>query len=264
MSRLPSFFLCHGGGPWPWMDGPYRAAHAGIEAMLRGLLASLPAPPRALLMISGHWEAPAFTVQSGAAPGMVYDYAGFPPHTYGVRHAAPGEPALAERVRQLVEASGLPAAQDAARGFDHGAFCTAFPMDPAARLPMVQLSLRHGLVPAEHLRLGRALAPLRGEGVLIVGSGFSFHNLRLYGPQGREPSTAFDAWLQAVLPVPEGRDQALVDWSRAPSARLAHPREEHLLPLMVAVGAASAEVGLCIHHETGFLGGTTISSWRFG
>jgi aromatic ring-opening dioxygenase catalytic subunit (LigB family) len=128
----------------------------------------------------------------------------------------------------------------------------------------VQLSLRRGLDPAEHLALGRALAPLRDEGVLILGSGFSFHNLRLYGSAGREPSVAFDAWLQAALPSAQGRDERLQGWAQAPASRLAHPREEHLLPLMVAAGAAEGDAAACSYHETEFMGGVTASSFRFG
>lgn len=261
---MPTFFVSHGGGPWPFMEGDYRQAHAKLEASLRALPALLPVRPRAILMISAHWEESAFTVMNSPAPGMLYDYGGFPPHTYEVVYPAPGDPALAERVVALIQAAGLSAGRDAQRGFDHGAFCTLVPMYPDADVPVVQLSLRRGLDPAEHLAMGRALAPLRDEGVLILGSGFSFHNLRLYGPAGRAPSAAFDAWLQASLPAPEGRAERLKAWAQAPAARLAHPREEHLLPLMVAAGAAEGEAASCSYHETEFLGGVTASSFRFG
>ncbi len=262
--RLPTFFVSHGGGPWPFMEGDYRLAHAKLEASLRALPASLPARPEAILMVSAHWEESAFTVMNSPAPGMLYDYGGFPPHTYEVVYPAPGDPALAERVVALIQAAGLPATRDSQRGFDHGAFCTLVPMYPDADVPVVQLSLKRGLDPADHLALGRALSPLRDEGVLILGSGFSFHNLRLYGSAGREPSAAFDAWLQTVLPAPEGRAERLQAWAQAPAARLAHPREEHLLPLMVAAGAAEGDAASCSYHETEFLGGVTASSFRFG
>jgi aromatic ring-opening dioxygenase catalytic subunit (LigB family) len=262
--KQPTFFLSHGGGPWPFMDGDYRRGHAKLEASLQALPGTLAEKPKAVLMVSAHWEETAFTVMSSPAPGMLYDYGGFPPHTYEVVYAAPGDPVLAERVVALIEAAGLPAARNAQRGFDHGAFCTLVPMFPEADVPVVQLSLKRGLDPAEHLAVGRALAPLRNEGVLILGSGFSFHNLRLYGGQGREPSAGFDAWLQDALPSPEGRAERLQAWSRAPAARLAHPREEHLLPLMVAAGAAEADAASCNYHETDFMGGVTASSFRFG
>ncbi|RZJ11044.1 MAG: dioxygenase [Rubrivivax sp.] len=263
-TRMPTFFLSHGGGPWPFMDGDYRQAHEQLEASLRALPATLPERPKAILMVSAHWEEAAFTVMTSPAPGMLYDYGGFPPHTYEVTYGAPGEPALAERVVALIEAAGLPAARDAQRGFDHGTFCTLVPMYPDADVPVVQLSLKRGLSPADHLALGRALAPLRDEGVLILGSGFSFHNLRLYGLAGREPSARFDAWLQDSLPSPEGRDARLLAWAQAPAARIAHPREEHLLPLMVAAGAAEGDAATCSYRETGFMGGVTASSFRFG
>ena len=263
--KQPTFFLSHGGGPWPFMDGDYRRAHAKLEASLQALPATLPEKPKAILMISAHWEEDAFTVMTSPAPGMLYDYGGFPAHTYEVVYPAPGDPALAERVVALVEAAGLPAARDAQRGFDHGAFCTLVPMYPSADVPVVQLSLKRGLNPADHLALGRALAPLRNEGVLILGSGFSFHNLGLlFNGSGSAPSAAFDAWLQAALPSPDGRGERLKAWAQAPAARQAHAREEHLLPLMVAAGAAESEAGQCSYHETGYLSGVTASSFRFG
>lgn len=247
------------------MDGDYRRAHARLEASLQALPATLPERPRAILMVSAHWEEAAFTVMTSPAPAMLYDYGGFPPRTYEVQYPAPGDPVLAERVVALIEAAGLPAARDAQRGFDHGTFCTLAPMYPDADVPVVQLSLRRGLDPAEHLALGRALAPLRDEGVLILGSGFSFHNLRLmFSGAGREPSAAFDAWLQQVMPAPEGRAQHLQAWAQAPAARQAHAREEHLLPLMVAAGAAETDAASCTYHETAYLGGITASSFRFG
>ncbi len=261
---MPSFFLSHGGGPWPFMTGPFRDSHAQLEASLRTLPASLPAPPRAILMISAHWEDVAFAVMAAPRPGMLYDYGGFPPETYRVVYPAPGDPALAERVRGLIAAAGLPTRLDGERGFDHGAFCTLAPMYPQTEIPVIQVSLRSGLDPAEHLALGRALAPLRSEGVLILGSGFSFHNMRAFGPAGAAPSAAFDAWLQAALPDPAGRAERLLDWARAPSARLAHPREEHLLPLMVAAGAAEGEAGQCGYHQSDYMGSITASSFRFG
>jgi aromatic ring-opening dioxygenase catalytic subunit (LigB family) len=264
-SRLPTFFLSHGGGPWPFMDGDYRQAHAKLEASLQALPASLPEKPKAILMISAHWEEAAFTVMTSPAPGMLYDYGGFPAHTYEVVYPAPGDPVLAERVIALIEAAGLPAARDARRGFDHGAFCTLVPMYPDADVPVVQLSLRRGLDPAEHLTLGRALAPLREAGVLILGSGFSFHNLGLmFNGRGQAPSVAFDGWLQSALPAPEGRADRLKAWEQAPAARQAHAREEHLLPLMVAAGAAHADEARCSYHEITYLGGITVSSFRFG
>jgi aromatic ring-opening dioxygenase catalytic subunit (LigB family) len=262
--RLPTYFLSHGGGPWPWME-----ERAGMYAELSRTLADIPrqigTTPKALLVITAHWEEADFAVQASARPPMLYDYYGFPPHTYKVVYGAPGDPALAERVRGLIAAAGLKAHLDPARGFDHGTFTPVSVIYPEANVPVVQLSLREDFDPATHLLLGRALAPLRDEGVLIIGSGLSYHNLRAMGPVARAPAKAFDDWLNgAMSSEPVARERALLDWERAPAARIAHPREEHLLPLMVAVGAAFDEVAVRCYHEENFFGGIAVSSFRFG
>jgi len=265
-SRLPTYFVSHGGGPWPWLDGDMRHAYAALEASLRGMLAQVGTMPRAILMVTGHWETPDFAVSSDAAPGMIYDYGGFPPHTYHIRYPAPGDPALALRVAGLLQAAGLGAHADAARGFDHGTFSVMQVVRPEADIPVVQLSVRQDMDPAAHLRAGKALAPLRDEGILIVGSGLTYHNLRLWNAAAAAPSAAFDGWLQEALIARSGlaREAILCDWTHAPAARIAHPREDHLLPLMVAVGAASDEPGTCVYHQDDFMGAITASSFRFG
>lgn len=265
-SRLPTYFISHGGGPWPWMKREMGPVYAQLEAALADMPRQIGRTPKAILMVSAHWEAPAFTVQANPKPPMIYDYGGFPAHTYSVHYDAPGSPELAQRVQQLIEAAGLPAALDAERGFDHGAFSPMAAIYPKANVPLVQLSLKHRLDPAEHLALGRALAPLRDEDVLIVGSGLSYHNLRNFGPQAHGVSKAFDDWLhQTVVQGATGERAAqLANWADAPSARAAHPREEHLLPLMVAVGAAEGEAGVQAYHEEAFMGGLVVSSYRFG
>jgi aromatic ring-opening dioxygenase catalytic subunit (LigB family) len=262
-SALPTYFISHGGGPWPWMD-EMRASMQPLADSLADIPRQLGSTPQAVLMVSGHWDAPDFTVMSSPQPPMLYDYAGFPPHTYSIHYRAPGAPALALRVQWLVEAAGMPVRLDAERGFDHGCFVPMQVMVPDASVPVLQLSLRTDMDPAAHLALGRALAPLRREGVLIVGSGLSYHNLRRLGAAAQAPSAAFDAWLQDTLAAePAERSQRLTDWERAPSARLSHPREEHLIPLLVALGAAEAEVAHGIYHEvSSFVG--TVSSFRFG
>lgn len=264
MSPQPTYFLSHGGGPWPWM--PEAASmYAALARSLADLPGQLPQPPQAVLIVTAHWEAPQFTVGTAAQPGMIYDYGGFPPHTYEIVYPAPGAPALGARVQALARAAGIDVAADAQRGYDHGSFVPLAAMYPQAQVPVLQVSLRRGLNPAEHLAFGRALAPLRDEGVLILGSGLSYHNLRAFGPPGAAASAAFDGWLQQVLPAPGApRSAALVDWAAAPGARQAHPREEHLLPLMVAVGAAEADAGRCVYLERDFVGALTVSSFRFG
>jgi len=248
------------------MDDPSRAAYAKLEAALAEMPRQVGAKPRAVLMVSAHWEEDEFTLTSGARPPMIYDYGGFPDFTYHIRYDAPGDPALAARTKALIESAGMPARLDAARGFDHGAFTPLHVIYPDADVPVVQLSLKTGLNPAMHIALGRAIAPLRDEGVLIVGSGLSYHNLRqFFSPRAYGPSREFDAWLNGVLLGGASGDRAklLTGWEAAPSARAAHPREEHLLPLMVAVGAAGDDMTELAYHEKDFLGGITVSSYRF-
>lgn len=262
---LPTYFISHGGGPWPWLDGGFRRQFDKLEASLGDIAREVGVKPRAVLVISGHWEEANATVQSGERPGMVYDYSGFPPHTYSIKYAAPGSPEVARRVKELLEAAGIPAALDPDRGYDHGTFAPLQAMYPEADVPVVQLSLKRGYDPAEHLAIGRALKALRDEGVLIVGSGLSFHNLRMWGAAARAPSTAFDAWLDEALNAPpQERTRNLERWEDAPAARIAHPQEDHFVPLMVALGAAEDEKATRVYHEDDFMGGVTASSYRFG
>jgi aromatic ring-opening dioxygenase catalytic subunit (LigB family) len=263
--RLPTYFISHGGGPWPWMDGPFRRQYDRLEASLSGIVREIGDRPRAVLVISGHWEEDRFTVQASEAPGMIYDYGGFPPHTYRIRYASPGAPDVARRVQELLDAAAIPTDRDTQRGYDHGTYVPLYSMYPAADVPVLQLSIKSGYDPGEHLAAGRALAPLRDEGVLILASGLSYHNLRLFGPAAKAPSEAFDAWLAQALALPaKERTGALQKWDRAPAARVAHPREDHFIPLLVAAGAAEAEAAERVYHEQGFMGGVTASSYRFG
>jgi len=265
-SRLPTFFISHGGGPWPWMKEQLGGAYDELEASLARLPEQIGRRPDAVLMVSAHWEEPEFAVQSHPNPPILYDYGGFPEFTYHIRYPAPGAPAVAARVRALLGAAGIASAADPARGFDHGMFAPMAVIYPQADVPVLQLSLKRGLDPQAHLALGRALATLREDNIAIVGSGLSYHNLRPFGPAARAPSAAFDAWLETTLALPRSdeRSAALAAWERAPAARLAHPREEHLLPLMVAIGAAEHEPATRIYHESAFFGGITVSSYRFG
>lgn len=155
-----------------------------MAAGLRDIPRQLGRKPKAVLLISAHWEEPVFTVQSAAQPGMLYDYGGFPPHTYSVQYRSPGAPELASRVQQLLVQAGIEVGEDSQRGYDHGMFAPMAVIYPQADVPVLQLSLRSNLNATEHLAVGRALAPLRGEGVLIIGSGSSYHNMRTFGPMG--------------------------------------------------------------------------------
>ena len=261
---LPVFFVSHGGGPWPWMP-EQKSPYAGLAAALRRMPGQVGTTPRAILMVSAHWEEEVFSLTGHARPPMIHDYSGFPAHTYRVVYPAPGAPWLARRARDLLGEAGIAARVDPERGFDHGMFSPMAEMWPEADVPVVQLSLRAGLDPREHLAAGRALAPLRREGVLLVGRGLSYHNLRDFGAAARRPSAEFDAWIAETMAIGDAsaRAAALADWERAPSARAAHPREEHLLPLMVAVGAAGDDAATRVYHEADFLGAISVSNFRF-
>jgi aromatic ring-opening dioxygenase catalytic subunit (LigB family) len=197
----------------------------------------------------------------------LFDYHGFPEHTYRLAYPAAGSPELAARVRALLANAGITADEDTARGYDHGVFVPFLLAFPQADIPVVQLSLRADLDPAAHLAIGRALAPLRDEGVLIVGSGMSYHNLREFWstrPQDVEAAEHFDTWLTAAVENRESaaRDAQLTTWADAPGARAAHPRSEHLLPLMVAAGAGGPDRGRRTYSDRVF--GKAVSGFQFG
>jgi aromatic ring-opening dioxygenase catalytic subunit (LigB family) len=265
--RLPTLFIPHGGGPCFFMDPPPQAPHLWdkMADYLRHLADDIGVRPRALLIISGHWETPRPTLNVVAKPDLLYDYYGFPEHTYRLSYPAPGAPELAPRVQDLLREAGFETDLDTERGLDHGVFVPMLLSYPDADIPILQLSLQENLDPAQHLAIGAALAPLRDEGVLIIGSGMSFHNLRtLRGSEGDAGSDRFDAWLTdaATDPNPTSRTAKLAAWERAPFARDAHPREEHLLPLMVAAGAAGSDPGRRTYSD--HLGGKAISGFQFG
>lgn len=267
--RLPTLFIPHGGGPCFFMDTRPPLPAELWDAMgdyLRGIDAAIGVRPKAVLVVSGHWETQVPTVNTGAHPPLLFDYYGFPEHTYRLTYPAPGAPDLAQEVRRLLEAAGFLTAQDTTRGFDHGVFVPLKLVYPDADIPVLQLSLRQDLDPQAHLDMGRALEPLRDQGVLIIGSGMSFHNLRTLmagGGRGDAEAQAFDDWLtDAVQADPATRDVELSLWDQAPGARSAHPRAEHILPLMVAAGAAGEDKGVRTYSDK--LMGKAVSGFRFG
>jgi aromatic ring-opening dioxygenase catalytic subunit (LigB family) len=265
-TRMPVVYLPHGGGPWPFVELPIFAADeiAGLAGFLKRYPEKLPSTPRALLVISAHWEESEPTVMTSAQPPMLYDYYGFPPESYEITWPAPGAPELAARTHALLASAGFSPKRDDERGFDHGTFIPLKVMFPDARVPTLQVSMLRDLDPQRHIALGRALAPLRDEGVLIVGSGMSYHNLRgLMARTGRADSESFDAWLQkAATADGETRRRQLQSWVDAPGARKAHPREEHLLPLMVVAGAAGDD-GASLPYS-GLFGGARITAIAYG
>ncbi len=265
-ARFPTYFLSHGGGPWPWLkrEMPF------FEELDRSLLqvrSELPETPAAVLVMSGHWEEKDFTVMASPRPRMIYDFGGFPISLSRVQYPAPGHPALAAEVQHLLQGAGLTADLDFDRGFDHGTYSLLYPIFPEANVPVFQLSLRRDYDPEAHLQAGRALAPLRDRGVLIIGSGFSFHNTReLMGPrQPFQPATDFDVWLNDAVNAPAAeRTRRLKNWLReAPDPRVIHPQEDHFVPLFTALGAAEDEEATRIYHEM-FRGRIQGSSFRFG
>ncbi len=264
-TKLPSVYIPHGGGPcffMDWPDDPHLWDEMG--QFLRGLGSSLPARPKAIVVVSAHWEEEVFSVTGAAHPPLFFDYYGFPPHTYELKYPAPGNPELAERVALLLRGAGLPAKIDRERGFDHGVFIPLLLTYSEADIPVIQLSLKAGLDPALHLAAGNALAPLRDEGVLLLGSGMSFHNMQGFFRGGFDhPSRQFDEWLTMTATAPQAeRETLLQHWDEAPGARASHPREEHLLPMMVIAGAGGNAPGSKIFETD--IKGSTISAFSFG
>lgn len=263
--RMPVVFLPHGGGPWPFVDVGLgdQGELDELAAYLRSVSRLPRSPPAALLVVSAHWEERGPTVTTSPHPPLLYDYYGFPPESYQITWPAPGDPPLAERVRALLEDAGFSTAQDARRGFDHGTFVPLKLAYPDADVAVVQLSLIEGLDAAEHIRMGQALAPLRDQGVFIIGSGMTYHNLRAFAPRSAPVAAAFDEWLRGTATLDEAaRNRGLIGWQSAPGARAAHPREEHLLPLMVMAGAAGADRGAVAFGGT--ILGLRISAYQFG
>ncbi len=235
-------YLSHGGGPLPLLGEP---RHRELVEFLQEIPATL-VTPAAIVVISAHWEKSLPTITGGPAPPLLYDYYGFPEEAYTLAYPAPGEPRLARSIHRLLEENGIAAGLDDRRGFDHGLFIPLKIMYPKADIPCVQLSLLTGLRPEEHIRLGKALGQLRRENLLIIGSGFSFHNLQAFFQTPTEEAQAanadFELWLFDTFAdkelSEEQRERRLLHWDLAPGARFCHPRAEHLLPLHVCYGIA--------------------------
>ncbi len=260
MTSMPSIYLPHGGGPAFFMDGPMGDLFRPMAEFLASVDSLLPATPSAIVVVSAHWEAPVVTVTGGPRPELIFDYFGFPPETYELTYGAPGSPDLASSSADLLRAAGIDAVVDPGYGWDHGVFIPLKVMYPEADIPVVAMSLQAGLDPDRHTDMGAALRPLRDEGVLIVGSGMSYHNLRMM--DGAVPSTEFHRWLDGALAGDAAHRRAeLARWSAAPSGRASHPREEHLIPLMVASGAGSDDPAAKLW--AGSFGGTPVGAWAF-
>lgn len=247
---MPAVFVNHGGGPLPLLGRQPEVAD-----FLGRYPGTLPAAPRAVLVVTAHWEEEELTVSTAERPTLLFDYGGFPPESYEYKYPAKGATDVAARVVELLKGAGERVRTDAQRGWDHGVFVPMMLMFPNADVPIVALSLKKNQSAADHLRIGEALAALREEGVLIVGSGYAFHNFKYFFARGEdrkvgiEHSRKFDAWLRESIMSPssttEERRQRLENWVKAPSALESHPpgAAEHLLPLHVIAGAGRLEVG---------------------
>ena len=266
MSRIPAYYIPHGGGPCFFMDWEPPETWAKLATWMQGLQAQLPERPSALLFLSAHWEEPQFTLITTPTPQLYYDYSGFPPHTYELIWSAPAAPAFFPRVQELLGKAGIPLALNEQRDFDHGVFIPGKLIFPEAGIPTLQISLRKGLAPAAHIELGKALAPLRDEGVRIIGSGMSFHNMQAFRWGDNEPipgADAFDGWLTETVTLNDrhAREQRLIHWEQAPQARMCHPREEHLIPLMAIAGTAGTKAGELAFHCRAM--GAPLSAYSF-
>ncbi|BDQ34826.1 DODA-type extradiol aromatic ring-opening family dioxygenase [Pseudodesulfovibrio portus] len=239
-TRHTVLYISHGAGPLPILGDE---AHTEMVANLKEL-ASRIGKPSAIVVVSAHWEEPVPAVTGAARPELIYDYYGFPQESYEIEYPAPGEPKLAAALHGALTRSGVECRLDGQRGLDHGVFIPLKIMYPEADIPCVQLSLIQGLDPAAHVALGKGLVGVEHDNLLIIGSGFSFHNMRAFfapdTPDTRQQNAAFQEWLVETCATDmsaKDREDRLLDWESAPHARYCHPREEHLLPLHVCCGA---------------------------
>lgn len=266
--KQPALYLSHGGGPCFWMDmssafGPN--AFKDLGTYLQNILSQLPQRPTAILLITAHWEEKTPTISMNPHPSMLYDYYGFPEHTYHLQYPAPNDLTVAHKAQNLLEQNGITTNTDTDRGFDHGVFVPMLMIDPEAKIPVTMMSLKNTLSPEEHFAMGQALRPLRDENILIIASGSSYHNLREFThPKGNHPSLEFDQWLTTALTSfsTEDRKQALLNWAHAPQAHICHPREEHFAPIWVAAGAGAEDIATQTLSTK--IGGKAISCYQFG
>jgi aromatic ring-opening dioxygenase catalytic subunit (LigB family) len=267
--KLPVYYIPHGGGPWHVMEDGlgdpvgYGLLRNYLTTLGKGYIGKI----KSILILSAHWEEAVPTIHFGSNPSMFYDYYGFSSETYRLQYPAPGNPALAAHIESLLKMNGFTTKRETERGYDHGTFVPLMVAFPEAQIPVVQLSLVQGLDPAIHIRIGKALESLRYEGVLIIGSGMSYHNMRGFmsgSPTVEMVSKQFDDWLADTVSIHDSeiRNATLIDWRQAPVARDCHPRSEHLVPLFVIAGAAGKDAG---HRDfSEILMRVSVSGFKFG
>ncbi|UUX48855.1 dioxygenase [Nisaea acidiphila] len=257
MTKQPSLFLPHGAPDLLLTEHPAKRFLAELGSRV--------GRPEAILVISAHWESPRLALTTASTPETVHDFYGFPAELYEYRYPARTDAGLSRRTIELLADLGYAAEADGARGFDHGAWVPLLLAFPEADIPVVQLSLLAGGTARQHFEIGRALAPLRAEGVLIVGSGSVTHNLRALGPEGTPPpvwATAFDDFV--AFGTESGDWDDLMHFPDAPdSARLAHPTPEHFLPFFVAAGAGDTDHGTRLHRSFSH-SSISMSAFSFG
>lgn len=250
--RFPSVFVNHGGGPLPLMgQQPHLAAN--MKEIVHKFLPK--AEPKAIVVVSAHWESNPIKIASSASPQMYFDYGGFPPHTYEYEYPAPGSPELAQKIHNLLQDEGLESQLDDKRGYDHGVFVPLMIMFPEANIPVVCVSLHSSLDPVKNIQIGKALSPLRDEGVLILGSGLTFHNMHAFfnsSNRSVQASKDFNGWLKTTIMENSSEHymEALKKWAEAPGGRISHPREEHLLPLLVIAAAGGMDATPTVVYDT--------------
>lgn len=238
-------FISHGGGPMPILGDE---SHKEMVTCLVKISEKLK-KPSVIILISAHWEEKTLTITASKNPPLIYDYYGFPEESYRIEYPCNGEPALAKKIHQLFKNAGILSSLDEKRGFDHGMFIPLKIMFPNAEIPCVQISLLSSLVPAKHIKIGKILTDLKHDNILFIGSGFSFHNMKVFfskpANDAIEKNEAFEKWLSETCSSPSlnerEREERLKQWELAPSARYCHPREEHLLPLHVCYGIAQSK-----------------------
>jgi len=257
-------YIPHGGGPLPLLD---EVGYKNMNAFLRGFRQTIEKPD-AIVIVSAHWEEPCVSITANPEPPLLFDYFGFPPETYEYQYPVAGQPELASQAQQLLSKAGIDARLDQERGLDHGVFIPLMLMYPEAEIPCIQISLNNSLDAAYHIQLGKALADLKQQNLLILGSGYSFHNMSAFMSKHDdsidEKNQAFESWLSQTCSdkglSENEREQRLANWTQAPHARYCHPREEHLLPLQVCYGIAGAASKVPFQEQvTGFI--TSAYQW---